>query len=135
MPIAQRLFLWLLLFSPFVVWSQTYTVSGYVSDANSGETLIGTNIYIKNDPGRGTASNAYGFYSLTLEKGNYELVFSYLGFQDQTLVVNLQAKQTLDVAMSEGLQLAEVVVTGEAEDKNVQDTKMGTVAISTRITG
>jgi hypothetical protein len=130
MPIAQRLFLLLLLFFPFVVCSQNYTVSGYVSDANSGETLIGANIYVKNDPGRGTASNAYGFYSLTLEKGNYELVFSYLGFQDQTLVLNLQAKQTMDVAMSEGLQLAEVVVTGEAEDKNVQDTKMGTVAVS-----
>jgi len=130
MPIAQRLSLLLLLFLPFVVGSQTYTVSGYVTDANSGETLIGANIYVKNDPGQGTASNAYGFYSLTLEKGNYALVFSYLGFQDQTLVVDLQAKQTLDVAMSEGLQLAEVVVTGEAEDKNVQDTKMGTVAVS-----
>lgn len=118
---------------PWVMSAQNpkgYTLSGYVSDGRSGETLIGANVYVQGDPATGTASNAYGFYSLTLQPGNYTLVISYLGYQDQTVSVRLAANATLDVALSEGVQLAEVVVTAKPDDANVQDTKMGTVDVS-----
>ena len=129
---ALRISLFLLTFIPGLLLAQTsnFTVSGYITDANTGETLIGANVYVQGDPAKGTASNVYGFYSLTLQEGQYELVFSYLGFQDQTITVDLSAKQTLDVELSEGVELEEVVVVAKEEDRNVQDTKMGTLEVS-----
>ena len=55
-----------------------YTISGYVQDESSGESLIGVSIYDKKTY-KGTATNQYGFYSLTLPKGNYEIIFSFIG--------------------------------------------------------
>ena len=48
--------------------AQKQTISGYVTDEGSGETLIGANVYIK-ELLKGTSSNQYGFYSITLEPG------------------------------------------------------------------
>lgn len=120
------------LMSPLLLTAQdTYTISGYISDGSSGETLIGANIYAAEDPNQGTVSNVYGFYSLTLTEGNYNLVFSYLGFQDKIIPVQLSQKQTIDIELSQGVDLAEVVVVGQEEDQNVQDTQMGTLEVST----
>lgn len=127
-----RAIMYVLVCLPAFLFSQknNYTISGYISDGNSGETLIGANIYVKDNPVQGTSSNIYGFYSLSLPAGNYELVFSYLGFQDQLIPLDLTANQTLTIELSEGVELQEVVVVAEEEDENVADTKMGTVAVS-----
>ncbi len=117
---------------PLLSSAQTnHTISGYITDAASGETLIGANIYVADNPEKGTVSNVYGFYSLTLPEGDYNLIISYLGFSNQTIPLSLSAKKTLDIAMNEGVALEEVVVVGQQEDKNVQDTKMGTLEVST----
>ena len=99
--------------------AQNVTISGYVKDASTGETLIGANIYNALIPGQGTATNAYGFYSLTLPKGNYQLVFSYLGYQDHQADVALENDQTLNIQLSEGVAMEEVVVVAEQNDRNV----------------
>ena len=52
------------------VTAQNFTVSGYVRDKQSGEELIGANIYL-NELKQGTSTNPYGFYSLTIPEGNY----------------------------------------------------------------
>ncbi len=103
------------------------TISGYITDEVSGETLIGANIHILELPNKGAASNVYGFYSLTLPAGSYTLVFSYLGYADLEKKVDLNDDLRLNVSLSEGVDLVEVVVQAEAEDKNVQDPSMGTV--------
>ena len=54
-----------------------FTISGYVQDNASGENLIGVSIYEK-ESFKGTASNQYGFYSLTLEEGNYKIIYSFI---------------------------------------------------------
>ena len=52
----------------------TYTISGYVTDKSSGENLIGVSIYTL--PGyKGTASNNYGFYTLSIPEGEYEIIY------------------------------------------------------------
>ena len=61
------------LFSMSSFSQEKYTISGYVQDGSSGENLIGVSIYEK-ETLKGTSSNAYGFYSLTLPKGNYKIV-------------------------------------------------------------
>ena len=68
----------LILFSISSVLSQEkFTLSGYVSDQRNGENIIGVNIYCK-DLKIGVTSNTYGFYSLTLPKGEYETIGGYI---------------------------------------------------------
>ncbi|MBK7713148.1 MAG: carboxypeptidase-like regulatory domain-containing protein [Bacteroidales bacterium] len=56
------------------------TISGYVSDSDNGEMLAGVTIY-ENTLKTGTSTNAYGFYSLTIPAGSYNLQYSYIGYQ------------------------------------------------------
>ena len=100
------------------------TLSGYIKDADSGETLIGASAYIPT-VGSGTTSNEYGFYSLTVPSGTYKIEFAYLGFDTKTIELDLAQDLTKDVELGEDIeQLVEIVVTSEAEDKNVTNTEM-----------
>ena len=58
---------------------ETYTISGRIKDDENGEDLLGASIYIK-ELNKGTVSNNYGFYSITLPKGEYTLEDAYLGY-------------------------------------------------------
>ncbi|MBC8301069.1 MAG: TonB-dependent receptor, partial [Pelagibacterales bacterium] len=79
----------LLLFIPSVFYAQEkFTLSGFVSDKNNGENIIGVNIFCK-ELKQGVVSNTYGFYSLTLPAGNYEISFSYIGYKTQVHNLNL----------------------------------------------
>lgn len=109
---------------------QRFTLSGYVKDESTGETLIGANVYVKDNPLKGAATNAYGFYSLTLEAGQHTIVYSYLGFTDQEKTIDLRANKTMTVEMTEGVALEEVVVTAEDVRANVESTQMGVVETS-----
>ena len=57
-----------------------FTISGYAKDAKNGEALIGVTVYKKNSQ-IGTSTNEYGFYSLTLPKGQDTIVFSFVGIK------------------------------------------------------
>jgi len=64
-------------------YSQKYTISGYVREKETGEELVGASVFIK-ELTQGAISNQYGFYSMTIEKGEYTLIISFLGFSDYT---------------------------------------------------
>jgi hypothetical protein len=110
-------------------FGQNFTVSGYVKDERSGETLIGVNIFNKKNVGQGTSTNTYGFYSLTLPKGEYTLKVSYVGFADKEITLDLTADMQQSIQITEGVVMDEVLVTAEAKDKNVSNTQMGTVTM------
>ncbi len=116
---------------PLIAVAQNYTLSGYIKDAASGETLLGSNVYNADKKTQGTATNNYGFYSLTIPKGQYKIVFSYIGYQDKTVEILLDANKTLDMNLSEGVEYQEVVVSSERKDKNVNGSQMSTVSLST----
>jgi len=107
-----------------------YTISGYLNDKSTGESLIGATVKV-NEIKTGTATNSYGYYSLSLPQGKYTLVFSYLGFKtinvpivlDKNTIIN----QKLDIQITES---KEVVITGEREDKNVRSTEMSRLEIT-----
>ena len=104
--------------------SDKNTINGYIRDADNGETLIGANIYVPN-LNVGTTSNEYGFYSLSIEPGDYDITFSYLGFETQTITINLSQNQSLDIELAlESAQLSEVVVSAKAKNANVSDLEM-----------
>ncbi|MCB0584003.1 MAG: carboxypeptidase-like regulatory domain-containing protein, partial [Phaeodactylibacter sp.] len=128
----KKILLILILLSPVLLAAQEkHTLSGYLRDAASGETLVGANILLQKPGGQGTTSNAYGFYSLQLPAGAYELVFTYLGYEPKKASVVLDKNVRLNIALEEeSLQLEEVVVTAREEDENVRGTQMGTVGLA-----
>lgn len=110
------------------IFSQTkYTISGYVSDKTNGESAIGANVYLK-EIMKGTATNQYGFFSLSVEPGSYTLVVSYLGYSDYTQKVELKSNLKLKIELTTSSIITDVFeVTDEKTDKNTQGTQMGTV--------
>ncbi len=95
-----------------VIYKKTppqYTISGYVEDQESGEKLISANIY---DPTseRGSTSNVYGFYSISLPRGATKLQFSYLGYQTIIKEIDLQENTDINISLEPSLTLSEVVV-------------------------
>ena len=110
--------------------TEKVTLSGYIKEASSGETLIGASVYVLGLQS-GTTTNEYGFYSLSLPSGSYKIEFSYLGFDSQTKTIDLKESTKLDVEMGENTeQLTEVIVTSEAEDRNVTNTEMSVNKVS-----
>jgi len=115
--------------STFIFSQNKYTISGYVQEAESGENLIGVSVYDKTSQ-KGTATNQYGFYSLTLEEGNYEIMYSFIGLNTNTKKINLNKNTRLNVSLLEKSILSgEVIVTGEKLDKNVSSSNMSQAKI------
>ena len=121
-------FLLLLFFLlPFAMSAQDkVTLSGYIKDANNGETLIGANVFVK-ETANGATTNEYGFYSLSIPAGDYNVAFSYLGYETKKEQIKLSSNTTFTVELKEeGILFTEIVVTSEAEDENVTSTEMST---------
>ena len=116
--------LWFITISFFVTAQKKYTISGYAKDIQNGETLIGATITVKGNS-RGITSNQYGFYSITLLEGNYELICSYAGYMPKTTQVNLQGDNQLDFDLVTKAALAEVIITSKKTDANVKNAQMG----------
>lgn len=128
------LFFLFLVFSINPAFSQSKkTISGFIKDAENGETLIGANIYIKENPQLGTTTNLYGFYSLSLPSGNYTLVASYLGYQNNEQVLTVEDSDIrINISMSTSAStLEEFVISGARSNENTQSTDMGRVELST----
>ncbi len=109
---------------------KNYTVSGFVKDALTGETMVGANVFVKGNQGLGTATNNYGFYSISLPVGKLKLVASFLGYNNSELEIELTENKKLNFELSEGITMNEIVVTAKEKDHNVQSTEMGTVGLS-----
>ncbi len=126
---SKSLWLFLLALLSFNLYAQEYTLSGYVKDANSGETLIGANIITLDQNEVGTTSNAYGFYSLSLEKGVHMIEVSYLGFQTEKIEIDLTKDISYDFSLKEGIEIDEIIISSERQKRknNVESTQMGKI--------
>ena len=117
----------LLFFLPLGLFAQSdkLTVSGYVKDNKNGEGLIGASVFVK-ELLTGTTTNTYGFYSLTLPKGNYTLIVSSVGYRKAIKDIKLtETNQTFNVEVQEdGVELSEVIVSGKREDDNIKAIEM-----------
>jgi hypothetical protein len=129
----QHLLLLLLLVFPAQLFaqSQRITLSGYVREAGSRETLLGANIYVA-ELKNGTVTNAYGFYSITLPAGEYTFNFSYVGYQTQSIKISLNKNQVFDVNLIPATDLQEVVVTDDRILRQAENPQMSTVELSAR---
>ena len=103
---------------------EKHTISGTVYDKKGNETLIGATIYFP-DLSVGTTTNEYGFYSITISKGTHNISVSYLGFSDESKIIELNNKTSLDFYLSERSQtLDEVVIQTDIEKINIKSTQM-----------
>lgn len=122
------LFVFSLTVISFSLLSQNYTISGFVTDAKGGETLISSSVFESNTK-RGTVSNAYGFYSLTVPKGMVDVRFSYVGFGDMKSNFMLTKDTVINVKLNESTVLDEITVVGTRKELGVQGSQMSAIDI------
>ena len=121
----------LLMIFPLVLFSQKFTLNGYISDISSGEELLGASIYETGNY-KGTTSNTYGFYSITLPKGEYTFVFSYIGYKSVTKKIILDKNIDLNISLEKTIEIDEVVVVknkSKEAEKVHETSKVSTINI------
>ncbi len=103
-----------------------HTISGTVSDATTGETLIGASITVSELPGTGVTTNSYGYFSLTVPDGKYSFEFSYLSYDTKILKLNLIENKQLVIKLEPAsTQLQDVVITARSRNHNITSTDIG----------
>jgi len=124
----NKLLLFFVIFPILLIAQNKYTISGYVEDISSNERLLNANIY-ETISGYGTTTNNFGFYSLTLSEGDINIYASYIGYQTQTIRLNLKKDTLINIHLNSELSLDEIVITGY-KDKPIQEkTQMSVIEI------
>lgn len=118
----------LFLIISILIQAQNYTISGYISDAKNGETLISSSVYDVITR-RGAVSNTYGFYSLTLPKGEVEIEYTFVGFGAQRRIFKLTKDTLINIKLTESIELKEVTVTGSHKEIGVKGSQMSAIDI------
>lgn len=115
---------------PSAVIAQKVSLSGYMRDAATGESLIAGTVYIK-EAEQGAQTNTYGFYSITVPaKKKYTVIYSYVGFDPLILEMDLSTSLTYNAELKNGTTLKEVKVTSGRKNENVKTAEMGTISLS-----
>jgi len=109
--------------------SSTATLSGTITDSKTGEALIGTTLFIK-ELQAGTSANAFGFYSLTVPKGRYEVTCSFVGYESVTSTIDLASSINHNITLMPSTPvLEEVVVTTNNSLDVIKGTKCSNVHV------
>ena len=116
----KRLFLYIFFLVNLSLNAQkNYTLSGYVLDSQSNELIIGSSVIVEG-LNIGTITNSYGFFSITIEEGNYNIRIQNLGFKDNTQNINLNKNLSLNIYLTEEVEsLNEVIVVENSEDIDI----------------
>ena len=117
-----------LLLPLFYLSQNNITISGFVDEAESGEKLIGATIYDLKS-GKGTITNDYGFYSLSLPKDSVKIRASYIGYVTQFLEELPESDITQNFSLSNQM-LQEVEILSSKEELVHQKSEMSTVDLS-----
>ncbi len=119
----------LLLFTVSGFSQEKFTISGTITDAQNNETLIGVNINVP-ELKIGTTTNEYGFYSLTLPKGNHKIEISYVGFETEIQEINLDKNTKLSFPLSGNSENLEEVIITEKRKTNIRKPEMSVNKLS-----
>src|SRR5688572_600853 len=106
-----------------------FTLSGYVRDTLSGETLIGATISIPSI-GKNTVSNQYGFYSITLPAAVYHMVITSAGYEPLQDTIKLVRNTQYNFNLQQRSMLEQVIVSSRRRDGNVNNTQMGKIDLT-----
>jgi len=120
------LLLFLLPLSIVTYAQKTYTISGTLTDASTGETLIGATVKLKEIPQASSASNSYGFYAISAPQGRYTLIASFVGFKTVVDTITLEKDQKINLSLQPQTAIEEVVISGNRRNNNnVSSPQMG----------
>ena len=113
------------LFGTNLIAQDKFTLNGFIKDSLSGETLIGANISLRS-AGKGIVSNQFGFYSITLAKGTYQLFCSFIGYQTKEIIIDLDNNRQQNILLLPNSAIINnVTVVGRKRDNNVKSAQMG----------
>ena len=105
-----------------------FTLNGYVKDTTSGELVIGATIAIN---GKSVSSNQYGFFSVTIDAGEYDVLVSHVSFLTQSFHISLQKNIEHTIFLfPRSAEMNEVVVYSKRRDANVRNAQMGRIDLS-----
>ena len=120
------------IFVSFAANAQKYTLSGFLKDSLTNDFLIGATVQIENSK-IGVSSNAYGFYSLTVDKGRCVLLVNYISYEQKRITIDVASNLTLDISLKEkSTSLQEVVVSSSKKDQKIISTDMSVEKISAK---
>jgi outer membrane receptor protein involved in Fe transport len=126
----RYIFIFLYFLSFAVNAQEKYTLNGYIKDSLTGETLIGANLYIRSE-GKGVSANQYGFYSITLKKGNYKAQVSFVGFQTKELDIQLNNNLQNTILLTANTNaINNVTVVARKRDNNIKTAQMGKMELN-----
>ena len=121
----RRLIIFFAVIPVLAFGQQNYTLSGKITDAETGEDLIGVSVLV-DELSKGVATNSYGFYSLSLPEGTYTIRYSYMGYETMERAVNLNKKYVINIEISPAVMaLDEVIVSTERDDRKITAAEIG----------
>lgn len=108
-----------------------FSISGHITDEN-GEALIGATVYVKN-MNSGVVTNTYGFYSLKLPEGEYEVTYAYIGYEThiEIIALNQDVKHNIKLQPSTH-ELEAVEIVSQRKDVNIKSISMSTNKLETK---
>ena len=106
----------------------THTISGYVTDSKSQETLLGASIYDALTM-KGTVTNNFGYYTVKLPEGQVDFRASFVGYTPYQAEFELAKDTVINIQLVQSNELSEVTVTARAIESNVKGTQMSTIEL------
>ena len=120
----------ILLCLSFSLVAQQFTVSGTVRDSQSGVELVGASVSVVGTA-VGTFTDTKGHYSISLTKGSYTIEYSYLGYKDNSVSIQLNDNMRKNVRLaSSAINIDNVVISSKAKDYNISSTQVGAQTLS-----
>ena len=104
------------------------SLSGTLTSGIDGEALIGAKVFIPK-LNQGTYSNTYGYYSLSVPPGIYQVEFRYTGLDTRIIQIDLSENQNLDVEIGSKTQVIQEVEVNAKKGENVNSTKIGQIEL------
>jgi len=117
------------LFINFILLAQKHTIYGNINDLENGEHLIGATILAEGKY-LGTSSNNYGFYSLTLPEGVYNIIFSFIGYKTISAHVELSRDTTINIGLIPETKTLDEVIVEAKDNSNVFVNQMGSHSLN-----
>lgn len=103
-----------------MLFAQERTLSGYVTDSETGDALVSATVFVKGTQ-KGAVTNSYGFYSITMPPGTYEVIFGYVGYKPDTVKVLLDKDVRLLAKLNTAYKTIEEVVISASLSKNQEE--------------
>ncbi len=120
----------LILFTQNLRAQSKFSISGYVKDTANGEALVNCNVSVEGSKS-GTNTNNYGFYSISLPEGNYNLIFQFVGYSSKSVLVNVTKNITQNIELyKSAVEIAGVSISKKRKDNAIEKVEMSSNSLN-----